>query len=246
MDLGGSVVLITGGASGLGLVTGRRLAASGAHVVVADIDEPAARRAANELGGRAVALDVGDLDAWGAVIDDLSATEGRLDVAFLNAGVGGAGPDITTFDLEQYRRAVRVNLDGVIFGLRSVVPIMQDGGSIIATASLGGLTPMPMDPVYSATKHAVVALMRSVAPSLEERGITANALCPGYADTPLVTEEAREKIDGEGLPLIDPERVADAVVAILTKGGTGEAWFVQVGREPAPYAFRGVPGPRPL
>jgi NAD(P)-dependent dehydrogenase (short-subunit alcohol dehydrogenase family) len=92
--------------------------------------------------------------------------------------------------------------------------------------------------------ESVVAFIRSIAPTLAERGLTANAVCPGYADTPIVSDRMRAELDAAGLPLVAPDEVARAVLAILDGGGTGEAWFVQPGREPAPYAFRGVPGPR--
>ncbi|MFP5257070.1 MAG: SDR family oxidoreductase, partial [Acidimicrobiia bacterium] len=107
-----------------------------------------------------------------------------------------------------------------------------------------GLVPMPDDPVYSMGKHAVVALVRSLAPQLAARDLTINAVCPGFADTPLVAGDYREAIAAFGVPLLDPGVVADTVVRIIDEGRTGEAWFCQPGREPAPYEFRGVPGPR--
>ena len=89
-----------------------------------------------------------------------------------------------------------------------------------------------------------MAFVRSIAPVYADRGITVNAVCPGFADTPLVTDEFRRMIAAMQVPLLDPSVVADTVIRIIDEGRTGEAWFVQPGREPAPYEFRGVPGPR--
>jgi NAD(P)-dependent dehydrogenase (short-subunit alcohol dehydrogenase family) len=98
---------------------------------------------------------------------------------------------------------------------------------------------MPSDPVYSLCKHALVGYVRSVAPRLEPLRIT--AVCPGIADTPMV-DTLREELGG--FPLVAPEAVADAVWRAATSGRSGEAWFVQPGREPAPFRFPNVPGPR--
>jgi NAD(P)-dependent dehydrogenase (short-subunit alcohol dehydrogenase family) len=142
-----------------------------------------------------------------------------------------------------YRRILRANVDGVVFGVREVAArLMPDGGSIVVTASLAGLTAVPSDPVYALTKHAVVGFVRSVAPQLAERGIRINAVCPGFADTPLLSEEFRTSLGD--LPLLSAEEVADAIVMALRSGETGQAWPVQPGRKPEPYRFRGVPGPR--
>jgi NAD(P)-dependent dehydrogenase (short-subunit alcohol dehydrogenase family) len=136
------------------------------------------------------------------------------------------------------------NVDGVVFGTRRLAQVMRPGSAIVATASLAGLTGMPFDPIYTLTKHAVVGFVRAVAPQLAERGITINALCPGFADTPIVEPELRAWIADQGIPLIPAETVAEAALLAARSGETGRAWVVQPGREPVPYEFRGVPGPR--
>ena len=176
-------------------------------------------------------FDVSDPDAW----EDVDGAE----FAFLNAGVGGSGSD-----LAGYRRMLGANVDGVVFGVRRMEQVMAPGGSIVATASLAGLMPMPADPIYTLTKHAVVGYVRAMAPHLEERGIRINAVCPGFVDTPIVTPELREWIVSEGIPLMQPEQVAEAVLVAARSGDSGQAWVVQPGREPLRYEFRGVPGPR--
>lgn len=133
-----------------------------------------------------------------------------------------------------------VNVDGVFFGVRRLARVMERG-TIVATASLAGLTAMPTDVVYSLTKHAVVGLVRSVAPLLEP--IRVNAVCPGIADTPMIDHQ-RPAFEAAGFPLLQPEEVAEAVWRAATSDATGECWFVQPGREAAPFRFPNLPGPR--
>jgi NAD(P)-dependent dehydrogenase (short-subunit alcohol dehydrogenase family) len=137
-----------------------------------------------------------------------------------------------------------VNVDGVVFGVRRLARVMEEGDAIVVTASLAGLTGVEGDPIYSLTKHAVIGLARSVAPQLAERGIRLNAVCPGFADTPMVRGELRASLEAGDFPLLRPEEVAEAVMRAARSEGTGEAWIVQPGRDPEPYRFRGIPGPR--
>ena len=165
-------------------------------------------------------FDVTDRAAWERV--------DAVDIACLNAGVLGG----------DYRRAVAVNVDGVVFGVQRLSKVMT-GGSIVATASLAGLTGMPSDPIYSLTKHAVVGYVRSIAPLLEP--IRLNAVCPGIADTPMI-DSIRDQLGD--FPLVDPADVAEAMWLAATSGRSGECWFIQPGREPAPFQFPNLPGPR--
>jgi NAD(P)-dependent dehydrogenase (short-subunit alcohol dehydrogenase family) len=168
------------------------------------------------------------------------ALEGPFDAAFLNAGIAIGVADIADVTDEEYRRIMRVNVDGVVFGVRELAArLMPDGGSIVATASLAGLVAAPLDPVYAATKHAVVGLVRAAAPQLAARGIRINALCPAFTDTPIVAEEIRGLVP----PLMEPSFVADAALRAMHDEETGRAWVVQMNRI-EPYRFPGVPGPR--
>jgi len=208
--------LVTGGASGIGAAVVRLLEREGTEVHSLDVT---------------TGFDVSDPAAWDTVAG--------VDFAFLNAGIGGSGDD-----LAGYRKMLGVNVDGVVLGVRRLEQTMEGGGSIVATASLAGLVPMPHDPIYTLTKHAVVGYVRAIAPRLAERKIRINAICPGFVDTPIVTDELRAWIESQGIPLIQPDRVADAVYAAAQSEETGQAWVVQPGREPLRYEFRGVPGPR--
>jgi NAD(P)-dependent dehydrogenase (short-subunit alcohol dehydrogenase family) len=237
-QLEGRVAVVTGGASGIGLAAVRLFEAEGAKVVVADLAE-------GEAGTRFVPADVSRPEDWGPVLaaaDEL----GGVDIAYLNAGVTTGEPDITALTDAQYRRIMGANVDGVVFGARAVVPAMaaKGGGAIVATASLAGLISFPPDPIYTLTKHAVVGLVRSLAQQLGPKGITINAVCPGIVDTPLVGEQAKTALDAAGFPIIPPEAIAAAVLGCVLGDGSGQAWVCQAGRDPVPYEFRDVPGPR--
>jgi NAD(P)-dependent dehydrogenase (short-subunit alcohol dehydrogenase family) len=243
LQLDGAVALVTGGSSGIGAASCRALAKRGARVVVADLDAEQGEPLAAELGGAFVPTDVSDLGQNRAAVEAAEAAFGRLDVVHLNAGLGTAGMPIgDAFDPARYRRLVGVNLDGVVYGVHAALPALRraGGGAVLITASLSGLTPFPGDPLYAATKAAVVGLARSLAEPLAVDGVTITALCPGFTDTPLVAPMA-DAFRQAGFPLMTAEEVAAAGLAALDAGGTGEAWLVQPGRVAEPYRFRGVP-----
>jgi NAD(P)-dependent dehydrogenase (short-subunit alcohol dehydrogenase family) len=245
MTLEGKVALVTGGASGLGRATCRALAGAGAQVLVVDVDAAGAEAVAAEVGGAAFTADVSRLDDDRAAVAAAVERFGGLDLVHLNAGLAtGFGVD-ESFDPERYRRVMGVNLDGVVFGTHAALPALTERrGAIVATASLAGLTAVPFDPLYAANKHAVVGLARSLGPALADRGVRFNAVCPGFAESAMVAP-IREGLGAAGIPIIPAETVADAVLALFTGTMTGECWFVQAGRPPAPFRFGGLPGPRP-
>ena len=172
-------------------------------------------------------------------------TFGRIDIAVLNAGISTGMSLGGDFDVARYRLAMSVNLDGVAFGLHHALSAMSErGGDIVATASLAGLVATPFDPVYGANKHAVVGMVRAAGAAYGPQGIRVNALCPGFADTNIVSKEAREGLASIGVPLLDPERVVDAFIAAITSDESGQCWYIQPGRPSEPFRFRNVPGPR--
>ena len=243
--LAGKVAVVTGGASGIGEATARLLTAEGATVVVVDLNEALGQALAGELGGLFVAADVAEPDDWRKVLDQATGALGGIDVAHLNAGTSIGQADIAALSDDDYRRIMRANVDGVVFGLRAVVPAItaRGGGAIVATASLAGLIPIAFDPIYALTKHAVVGLVRSLAPTLAEARITVNCVCPGLTDTPLIAG-GRALLEEAGFPLIPPADIAAAVLACMTGDASGEAYVCQAGRPPVAFEFRGVPGPR--
>jgi len=213
--------LVTGSAGGIGRAIVAKLRAEGFEVKELDL-----------VNG----FDVTDPAAWEHV--------GSVDLACLNAGVLTGDGDIAALTDAQYRRAVGVNVDGVVYGVRRLDRVMPKGSAIVVTASLAGLVGIPEDPVYGLTKHAVVGFVRSVAQQLEKRGIRIQAVCPGWADTALTPPAFREDLVSRGFRLLQPSDVAEGVWAAFKSEGTGEAWIIQPGREPLLYEFKGVPGPR--
>jgi NAD(P)-dependent dehydrogenase (short-subunit alcohol dehydrogenase family) len=216
-----SAALVTGGASGIGAALVARLRTEGFAVQVLDLT---------------TGFDVGEPRDWEGVE--------AVDVACLNAGVLGGPADPAELSLEGYRRAFAVNVDGVVLGVRRLARVMGPGSRIVCTASLAGLTAVPEDPIYAATKHAVVGFVRSAATALEARGISINAVCPGFADTAMVDGELRTRLEAAGFPLLAAEDVAEAAWVALTSGKTGHAWAVQPGRPPLDFRFPTLPGPR--
>jgi NAD(P)-dependent dehydrogenase (short-subunit alcohol dehydrogenase family) len=239
-----SVALVTGGANGIGAAVVRRLAARGASVVIADLDLAAAETVAAAVGGVAVRCDVSSLDDNLAAVAAVLDAFGSLDIAVLNAGVSAGCSLGDDFDLARYRRLIGANLDGPVLGLHAVWPAMRErGGDVIVTASMAALAAVPVEPLYAASKSALTALVRSLAPSWASAGIRVNAVCPSFTDTAII-EGFRATIDELAIPLLDVEQVADAFEQVLATGRSGESWMVVPGREVQPYRFRGVPGAR--
>jgi NAD(P)-dependent dehydrogenase (short-subunit alcohol dehydrogenase family) len=241
----GKVAWITGGASGFGAGVARRLSGLGATVVTSDIDVTNGERMADELGGTFLKCDVTSYDANIETVRRIVDEHGKLDIAFLNAGIATAMGIGTDFDVARFRQAMGVNLDGVVYGMHAALTAMLGrGGQIVATASLAGLTATPFDPIYGANKHGVVGLVRAAGAAHVKDDIYINAICPGFADTNIVSPEAREALDNLGIPLLPVDQVVDAVMAALASGEAGQCWYIQVGRTSEPFRFRNLPGPR--
>lgn len=234
----GAVALVTGGASGIGAATAALLAAEGATVIVADVQTESGEKVAADIGGRFVALDVTDPAAWQVTIDDILATEGRLDVAHLNAGVMTGEGDIQALTDEQLDRILGVNVRGVTYGARAAARAMAGhGGGIVATASVAGLIGWSADPIYTMSKHAVVGLVRALDPQLAMLGISINAVCPGIVDTAMLGSEMKELLEGAGVPIIPPSQIAEGVVTALRSGRTGTCFRCLANRPAEPFEF---------
>ena len=205
--------LVTGGASGIGAAIVALLEDDGSQVQVLDLEE---------------GFDVSDPSAWDSV--------GPVQLACLNAGVITGNHDLRELSDEAYRRAVGTNDDGVVYGVRRMAQVMEKGSAIVVTASLAGLTTMYTDPIYAATKHFLIGLVRSAAFQLEERGITINAVCPAVVDTPMVGD-LRDRILGAGIDLLTAEEIADVVLTAARDGSTGQAWTCLPGRAPEKHEF---------
>jgi NAD(P)-dependent dehydrogenase (short-subunit alcohol dehydrogenase family) len=246
MSFENKVAWITGGAQGFGAGAARRVAADGGKVVISDVNAAAGQAVADELGGHFVSCDVSKLEDNEAAVQFVLETHGRLDLAFLNAGIAIGSRVDETFDLLEYRKAMGVNLDGVIFGAHAAFTAMKGngGGDIVATASLAGLVGTAFDPIYGANKHGVVGLVRAIGGDWPQlHGIRVNAICPGFADTAIV-DPMRDLLRDGGITLLTVDAVVEAFVGAATGGGSAECWYVQPGREPEPFRFRNIPGPR--
>jgi len=184
--------LVTGAASGIGLALAEQLAGRGVRVTLADRQTELAERAAiriREDGGSATAveLDVRDAERFVEVVRCCTAESSRLDFLFNNAGVVVFG-EIRDYDISDWENTIDVNLKGVANGIQAAYPIMieQGFGHIINTASMAGLVPGTLQGVYSATKHAVVALSRILRAEARRYGVKVSVVCPGVIRTPIL------------------------------------------------------------
>lgn len=242
-DLTGTVALVTGAASGIGATVVGRLAARGARIALVDVDADAVTACAQDVDGIALSADVSDPEAMSTAVAETERQLGSLGLVFLNAGAAGGQTGLDgDLDIARYRKLVGVNIDHVVYGVCSAAPALRrhGGGTIVATASLAGLVPIPGDPLYTMTKHAVVGYVRAASGALGADGIRVLALCPGFTDTPLL-DRARAQLGN--FPLLTVSEVADAFESMVATAENGEIWYVQPGRPAGPYRFRGVPGP---
>lgn len=246
--LSGGSAIITGGASGIGLAVATGLSALGVRIALLDRDEEAGRLAAQNLGASAtfIRMDVADGEAWRALAAQAQERLGGIDVAILNAGCGSRVSEPDQVSDEQFRAVVGTNIDGIFYGARAAIPFMRakGRGAIVVTASLAGLIALPRDPLYAMSKHAAVGFVRALGPQLNSAGITVNAVCPGLTDTPIISARRRAKLAGAGFPLIPASDVAEVIVGCAAGADTGQVLVVQPGRDPVPYRFPRVPGPR--
>ncbi|MBI2691775.1 MAG: SDR family NAD(P)-dependent oxidoreductase [Solirubrobacterales bacterium] len=243
--LRGKVALVTGGANGLGKAFAEALLEQDAIVMIADIDEVNGNAVAEDLGCAFEPLDVTDAAANADVIAKTTDRFGGLHLVLLNAGIESPFSLGDDFDPEAYRWAMSINLDAVVYGFHAARPalIESGGGSVLATASLAGLAAMAPQPVYGANKAAVVALARALGPAHAHEGIRVNAICPGFADTAIITG-VREALTSAGVPIIEPRTVADAALRVLASEDTGRALVVQAGVDPYYSKFANIPRAR--
>jgi NAD(P)-dependent dehydrogenase (short-subunit alcohol dehydrogenase family) len=240
----GSVALITGGTGGFGRALAAKLREREITAVLADLDTERNRQVAADLGCSFAALDVTDRAANEAVVARIEAEHGRLDAAYLNAGISAAKSD-DALDLDEFRRVVEDDLFGVVHGAAAARPAIAraGGGAIVVTASLAGLAPMAGDPGYSVAKSGAIAFVRSMAPRLAAEGTTITAICPGFADTAII-DRIRDQFTAAGFPVLSADEVADAMLMAWAAGEPGAAYVVQPGVGTVPYRFKGVPSAR--
>ncbi|MCX7282922.1 MAG: SDR family NAD(P)-dependent oxidoreductase [Novosphingobium sp.] len=204
----GKVALITGAASGIGRAAAIRFAQEGARVFCADLNLAGAQAVVAEIGGAAgsgagaVQVDVADYASNQAMVAQVMEQAGRLDIAFLNAGLYGAAEGLDTVDEALFDKLIAVNLKGAFNGIKAVQPVIAQGGAVVVTASAAGVIGHPVNPAYSAAKHGVVGLVKSCVDAFAARGARINALCPGGVETPLIGAADVAMIDQQDLPRV--------------------------------------------
>ncbi|MGH7716434.1 MAG: SDR family NAD(P)-dependent oxidoreductase [Vulcanimicrobiaceae bacterium] len=199
IDLSGRRAIVTGGASGIGMETSRRLLASGlAALTIWDRDEQALAGARKSLGDiRTQAVDVADPGSVDAAAREANTMMGGIDILVNSAGI--TGPNMTTWDypVDDWRAVIDVNLNGTFFCLRAVLPIMKAAhyGRVVNIASVAGKEGNPNASAYSASKAGVIALTKSAAKELVRDGVIVNCITPAAVETPMFAQMTKEHID---------------------------------------------------
>ncbi len=186
--LEGRVAVVTGGTSGIGLASAARFVEEGATVVALDIQDSDGFQGLAASGTMAfMQVDVTDASAQQEAIDSIASQYGRIDVLMTAAGVAGGGP-MSMIDVDEWRRVIDINLNGTALSIKAALPTMmtQRSGSIITVASVEGIVGTEGGSAYNASKGGVVLLTRNVAIDYGKLGIRANAICPGFIDTPML------------------------------------------------------------
>jgi NAD(P)-dependent dehydrogenase (short-subunit alcohol dehydrogenase family) len=202
----GKTVLITGGNSGIGLASAQAFAAEGARVVITGRDEASLAAARATLGADAIAIRnvTGTVDAARALAKHLADAHVRLDAVFVNAGIGTFAP-FTDIDEHAWDETFSINVKGPYFQIQSLVPLLNEGASIVLNGSINAHIGMPMSSVYAASKAALVSLAKTLSAELLPRGVRVNVVSPGPVSTPLheklgIVDEARAQLQSQ-IPL---------------------------------------------
>jgi NAD(P)-dependent dehydrogenase (short-subunit alcohol dehydrogenase family) len=234
MNIAGKVVIVTGGAGGIGRALCRRFAADGAKaIVVADIDRVGAERVASEIGGLAIETDVTRESDVRRLVDCALGEHGQIDLFCSNAGIAVDG-DEHTADAE-WQRCWDVNVMAHVLASRAVLPSMlaRGEGYLLQTVSAAGLLTHPHSATYAVTKHASLAFAEWLSIQYGDRGVTVSALCPQGVRTNMLSragERAAFLLEGA----LEPEQVADAVV----HGLADERFLILPHPEVAEYFLR--------
>lgn len=234
-NIAGQVAVVTGAASGIGAACALALAKAGATVVGVDVDDGNGRALFEKLGaGHCYEhLDVADPSAWEQLLQTVVARYGKVDILHLNAGVMSRprgqpilDAPLDWFTLPAYLKVRSVNLDGVVFGVIAALKL-QTVRRLVLTASGAAITPLPLDPFYTATKYALLGLGLALAPSLAERGMRIDVLCPGAVETPITAPDVKAAFKQES-----PDFIAAALIQILAADSApNNAWIANTAEE---------------
>lgn len=201
MSLKGKSIIITGAGMGLGLATAEEVAKQGGKLTLVDYNEEALKEAKKSITEKysdaevlTVVADVSDEEAVKNYVNKAKETYGRIDGFYNNAGIEGRQAPLTEYDLGVFKKVVDINLMGVYYGMRYIIPIMQEQkyGRIVNVASVGGIRGVMNQTAYVATKHAVSGMTKNAALEYGKDGITTNAIAPGAILTPMVAEAFKQ------------------------------------------------------
>ena len=203
-DFNDKTAIVTGAGSGIGEAIALELAASGAFVIVSDLDKDACAQVTASIldkGGKAApfAADVSDANAMEALVGFAEAETGALHLAVNNAGIGGAQAPTGDYPIDAWQQVINVNLNGVFYGLRYQIPAMEraGGGAIVNMASILGSVGFANSSAYVASKHALLGLTKTAAMEYAQKGIRINAVGPAFIQTPLLTNNlSQDMLDG--------------------------------------------------
>jgi len=212
MQLNDKVTVVTGGASGIGAACARLFAAKGAHVVVTDINAEDAQRVAQDIGGLAIACNVGNEDEVDALVAKTEAELGPIDIFFNNAGISTGGDPLTA-PLDVWQQQWDVNLMAHIYAIRAVLPGMLERGSgyLLHTASMAGILTSHGNLPYAVAKHAVVGLAEWMSITYHDKGIRTSLLAPLGVRTPMLGDTDSPFARNAAGPIKEPEEVAAMV-----------------------------------
>lgn len=213
---GSPVAIVTGGGTGIGAATARALAARGVSVIVTGRRAKPLEDVADGIGGVAIVADVTSEDDWARVVALAEERFGGVDILVANAGVEAFG-SVETVAMDEWRTVQRTNVDGVLLGMRAVVPAMRKrrGGSIVVVSSVAGLTSGPEYAAYVTSKTAVLGLVRSAAVDLGPDRIRVNAVCPGWTRTEMSERETELMATEDG---VTAEQLWSRLVQFLPLG----------------------------
>src|SRR6201998_1715350 len=196
IDLNGRIAVVTGGAQGFGRAIAERFVESGAKVAIWDFDQPLAEKTAKEIGNAVSAfeVDVSDLAAVEATRDATLKAFGKIDILVNNAGITGINKTVWETDLEEWRKVLRINLDGPFICCKAIAPVMigQGYGRIVNIASIAGKEGNPNAAHYSASKAGLIALTKSLGKELAAYDIAVNAVTPAAARTALFEQMTQQ------------------------------------------------------
>ena len=199
IDLDGRCAVVTGGAQGFGRAITERFVASGAKVAIWDHDQPFAERTAKEIGNAVTAfkVDVTDPAAVGRTRDETLKTLGKIDILVNNAGIAGVNKTVWDTDFDEWRKVLRINLDGPFICCKAIVPVMikENYGRIINIASIAGKEGNANAAHYSASKAGLIALTKSLGKELAQHNIMVNAVTPAAAKTAIFDQMTQAHID---------------------------------------------------